>query len=120
MIRLSKDRASKKLLNMDVMMETLDKGEIAEFISHFAVYTDISARKIHDFLCQSCPKGMAIACRAFRVQKNDFAKIYLLTHKMRSKHRMVNQKDMLELLQYFDKVRPEVATRIVRRDTSNA
>ena len=58
---------------------------------------------------------MAIACRAFRVQKSDFSKIYLMTHRMRSKHRLVNHKDMLDVLQYFDHVRPEVAKRIVAR-----
>jgi signal recognition particle subunit SEC65 len=63
---------------------------------------------------------MAIACRAFRIQKSDFSRIYLMTHRMRSKGRVVNHKDMLDVLSYFDKVRPEAAARIVRRSAVQA
>lgn len=118
LIKSVREKAALGLLNMGTMMETLQKGDIASFIAQFSEYTGVSAQKIHDFLRQECPKGMAIACRAFRVQKNDFSRIYLLTHRMRSKQRLVNHKDMLELLRYFDKVRPEVAARIVGRSTT--
>ncbi len=115
MIRAAGKKASLNMLNLELMFESLNNGEIAPFIAQFAEYTSISARKIHDFLKQSCPKGMAIACRAFGIQKNEFSKIYLMTHRMRSKRRLVNHKDMMDVLQYFDKVRPEVAMRIVKR-----
>lgn len=115
MIEEAREIAAMNQLNLDLMMETLSKGNISFFIGQFSIYTGIPAKKVHGFLKKSCPKGMAIACRAFRVQKSDFSRIYLMTHKMRSKSRMVNHKDMLDVLQYFDKVRPEVAMRIVKR-----
>lgn len=102
------------MLSMQLMVEALQKGKIPNFIAMFARYTDLSPKRIHDFLRQSCPKGMAIACRAFGVQKSDFSRIYLMTHRMRSRDRIVNHGDMLELLAYFDKIRPETAMRIVR------
>ncbi len=113
MLNAAEMRASAGQLNIDSIMEALDKGLIPQFIALFSVYTGIPAKKIHKFLRQSCPKGMAIACRAFRIQKSDFSKIYLMTHKMRSKSRLVNHGDMLEVLRYFDRVRPEAALRIV-------
>ncbi|MCB9991633.1 MAG: DUF2336 domain-containing protein [Rhodospirillales bacterium] len=115
MVMLAQEQATYNMLNMDMMMDALQKGKIPVFIAQFAAYTGIPAQKVHDFLRQSCPKGMAIACRAFRVQKNDFSRIYLMTHRMRSRNKLVNHTDMLNLLQYFDKVRPEVAMRIVQR-----
>jgi hypothetical protein len=72
-------------------------------------------KRVHDFLKQSCPKGIAIACRAFGVQKPDFSRIYLMTHRMRSSSRTVDHQEMLQTLLYFDKVRPEVARRLVMR-----
>ncbi len=117
MLESAQKQAMANILNMDLMMDTLHKGQIAAFVAQFAEYTGIPVKKIHDFLRQPCPKGMAIACRAFRVQKSDFSRIYLMTHRMRSKNRLVNHKDMLELLQYFDKIRPETARRIVERST---
>ena len=110
---------SLNMLNMQMMMEALQKGQIASFIAFFSHYTGLTAERVHDFLKQSCPKGMAIACRAFGVQKSDFSRIYLMTHRMRSDARMVNHKDMLEVLSYFDKVRPEVAQRIVARESNH-
>lgn len=106
-------------LSMQMMVDTLGRGQIATFIACFARYTGLSAQRVHDFLKQPCPKGMAIACRAFGVQKGDFSRIYLMTHRMRSRDRIVNQRDMMETLSYFDNIRPDVAMRIVRREAGS-
>lgn len=111
--------ASLHMLNMQMMMDSLGRGQIAVFIASFSRYTGLTSTRVHDFLKQSCPKGMAIACRAFGVQKSDFSRIYLMTHRMRSSARMVDHASMLQLLSYFDKVRPEVAKRIVARETGS-
>ncbi len=113
MMEAAEQFANQGLLNLQLMLESLQKGRIASFIALFSRYTGISAQKVHDFLKQSCPKGLAIACRAFSIQKGDFSRIYLMTHRMRAAGQVVNQKDMMEVLTYFDKVRPETAQRIV-------
>lgn len=105
------------LLNMQLVMDTIKRGQVASFIAMFARYSGLTPKRVHDMLMQSCPKGMAIACRAFGVQKGDFSNIYVMTHRMRSKGRMVNHRDMLDVLAYFDQIRPEVAMRIVRSTT---
>lgn len=102
------------LLNMQLIMDTIKRGQIGSFIAFFSRYSGLSVRRMHDMLIQVCPKGMAIACRAYGVQKGDFSSIYIMTHRMRAKDRMVNHKDMLDTLAYYDKVRPEVAQRIVK------
>lgn len=101
------------LLNMNLVMDTIRRGQVPSFIALFAKYSGLPMTRIHDMLLQACPKGMAIACRAFGVQKGDFSTIYIMTHRMRSRGRMVNHRDMLEALAYFDKIRPEAAMRIV-------
>lgn len=102
-------------LNLNLMMETLNRGQIASFIAMFARYSNIPAARIHGFLKESCPKGMAVACKAFRIQKSDFSRIYLLTQRLRSSTRLINHKDMLEVLAYFDRIKPDTALRIVQK-----
>jgi uncharacterized protein (DUF2336 family) len=106
------------MLNMQIMMETLQRGQIATFIAFFARYTGVSVKRIHDSLREACPKGLAVACRAFGVPKADFSRIYLMTNRMRSRDRIINQQDMMEVLAYFEKVNPEVARRIVKRESA--
>lgn len=114
MLALADDHGRAGLLNSQTMMESLDRGQIAQFIAFFARYADVPARRIHDALKQRAPRGIAILCRALGVQKSDFSRIYLSTYRMRSNERTVNHKDMLDILAYFDKIRPEAAQRIVR------
>lgn len=101
------------MLNVKTMMETLRRGQIASFIALFSSYTGLKARNVHNVLQTSCPKGMVLACRAFGFQKSEFSLIYMMTNRMRSSERIINQKDLMEMLTYFDRVRPEVARRIV-------
>lgn len=106
--------ADKGKLTLHTMMQSLKRGQITSFIAMFSVYTGISAETVHDYLYQSCGKGLAVVCRAHGIQKNDFALIYLLTNRMRSEHRIISQSDMLNVVAYFDKVRPEVAQRLIK------
>lgn len=114
MIETAERYAMAGLLNMQLVMDTIKRGQVGTFIAMFARYSGLSTKRVHDMLMQSCPKGMAIACRAFGIQKSDFSNIYIMTHRMRSSGRMVNHQDMLSVLAYFDTVRPDVAMRIVR------
>jgi uncharacterized protein (DUF2336 family) len=116
MIRAATKYKAMGLLNAGMMMDTLRRGQIPSFIAMFSVYTGIKAKYIHSVLQTTCPKGMAIACRAFGIQKNDFSLIYMMTNRMRSTERIINQSDFISLLNYFDRVRPEVAQRIVARE----
>jgi len=116
MIKAAERAATLGSLNMHVMIDTLTRGQIANFVAMFACYTGLSAKRIHDFLKQPCPKGLAIACRAFGIQKSDFSRIYLMTHRMRARGRVVNNRDILEILSYFDKVKQDIAMRIVERE----
>ena len=114
MVEAAERYAMAGLLNMNLVMDTIKRGQVPSFIALFAKYSGLPIARIHDMLMQACPKGMAIACRAFGVQKGDFSTIYIMTHRMRSSGRMVNHRDMLDALEYFDKIRPESAMRIVQ------
>jgi|DeeseametaMP1786_FD_contig_111_48814_length_1785_multi_22_in_0_out_0_2 uncharacterized protein (DUF2336 family) len=104
-----------KPVNIEKMMETLTRGDVDRFTAMFAEYTGLSVRRVHDFIREACPKGFAIACRAFGIQKGDFSRIYLLTNRLRAENGIVNHNDMIKILTYFDSIRPDTARRVVDR-----
>jgi uncharacterized protein (DUF2336 family) len=102
-------------LNMTILMEALKKGQVSNFIAMFSVYTGMPARRLYEILQQPSGRRLAIVCRAYNMQKGDFSTIYLLTHRMRSTDRLVNHRDLLAALSYFDKIRPEAARLVLAR-----
>ena len=109
--------ADKGKLTLYTMMQSLKRGQIASFVAMFSVYTGITADEAHDYLKQASAKSLAVVCRAHGIQKNDFATIYLLTNRMRTDHRIISQRDMTEIITYFDRVRPEAARRLLASHT---
>jgi len=105
---------------VDSLMAILTKGDIETFTAMFADLTGLSVRRVHDFIRETCPKGFAIACRAFEIQKSDFSRIYLLTNRLRSPSGIVNHKHMVEILNYYDTVRTDTARKIVGRSISKS
>lgn len=105
--------AEKGKLTLQTMMQSLKRGQIASFIAMFSVYTGVPADQTHDYMKQVNAKGLAVVCRAHGIQKSDFATIYLLTNRMRTDHRVISQRDMTEIITYFDRVRPEAARRLL-------
>lgn len=114
-IEVAKAKMEGGKIDFDTMIQTLKQGNVPSFIAEFCCYTGLSINRIHDFLLKGKPKGFAIACRAFDVPKSDFTKFYLLTHRARSKDGVVNQKDMVDMLNYFESLNKDTARRIANR-----
>ena len=112
-IQAARQYNEKGKLTLQTMLQSLKRGQIASFIAMFSVYTGVSAEQTHDYMKQADAKGLAVVCRAQGIQKADFATIYLLTNRMRTDHRIINQRDMTEVITYFDRVRPEAARRLL-------
>lgn len=112
-IQAAQQYADKGKLTLQTMMQSLKRGQIASFIAMFSVYTGVPVDQTHDYMKQVNAKGLAIVCRAHGIQKSDFATIYLLTNRMRTDHRIINQRDMVEIISYFDHVRPEGARKLL-------
>lgn len=116
-VQAAQQYADKGKLTLYTMMQALRRGQIASFIAMFAVYTGVPVDETHDYMKQTCGKGLAVICRAHGIQKNDFATIYMLTNRIRTDNRIINQHDMMQVIGYYDKVRPEVAQRLLRNKT---
>lgn len=112
-VQAARQYADKGKLNVQAMLQGLKRGQIASFIAMFAVYTGMPVEEIHDYMKHTSGKALAIICRAHNISKNDFATIYLLTNRMRTDQRVINQSDMQIVMGYFDRVTTEAATALL-------
>lgn len=113
-MRSAADQLMKKgILNAGMMLDTLRRGQIASFISMFATYCGLTPETAEHILRQENGQGLAIACRATGLVKSDFLNIYLLTNRVRSGGKIVNQSELAAALHYFDKVTTAQARKIL-------
>lgn len=109
------DRYKEKgLLTIKLILATLRRGQIQAFIAQFARLTGMSPGTVQDILSQHSGQGLAVACRAFDIEKADFISIFLLTNKIREDGSMVDLKDMGKAIDYFARIKPDVAKGIIQ------
>ncbi len=108
-------RALKKRgeLGTESMIEILRRGQISSFVAQFSVFTDLKPHSVIDVMRQNSGQGLAIVCKARGIEKSDFVNIYLLTQRMRTRSRIVNEQDLALALKYFVRVKQKVAERIL-------
>ncbi|MCB1722022.1 MAG: DUF2336 domain-containing protein, partial [Alphaproteobacteria bacterium] len=108
------DRYKQKgLLTIKLMLGTLRRGQIAAFVAQFSRYSGLPPKTTLEILSQTSGQGLAVACKAFDVPKEDFISIFLLTNRVRNHGHMVALNDMTKAISYFNKIKPEVARNII-------
>ena len=100
-------------LNFDTILETLKKGRIRYFIALFSAYMEQAPELVYDALTQESGKKLAVICRAYGTMKGDFSTIYMMTQRIRTKDRIMDQQDLFRALRYFDRVKPDAARQVM-------
>ncbi|GJL84543.1 MAG: hypothetical protein DHS20C02_03180 [Micavibrio sp.] len=109
------DRFKEKgLLTIKLMLGTLRRGQIQSFVAQFSRFADLDPQTVEEILVQPNGQGLAVACRAFDIMKADFVSIYLLTNRVRAQGKMVDLKDMTKAVNYFNRIKPDVARNIMQ------
>jgi uncharacterized protein (DUF2336 family) len=114
MLKAADRYKQKGLLTMKLMLSALRRGQISSFIAQYARYSGLSSRTVLEILSQPSGQGLAVACKAFEVSKEDFISIYLLTNRIRNKGRMADLKDMTKAIGYYDRIAVDVALGIIK------
>lgn len=115
MLAAAAQQQEKKLLTIELMISCLRRGQIASFVAQFTAYTGLSVKTVETILTQNRGQGLAVACRAFDIPKPDFISIFLLTNPMRSKARIVDLKDMGRAIEYYDRLKQQLAREILKQ-----
>jgi uncharacterized protein (DUF2336 family) len=82
-IELADNLEREKAITPQLLVQSLRQGEIALFEALFARMTGIRLMLVRRLLFERGGEGLAIACRALRIDAPIFASIYLLSRKAR-------------------------------------
>lgn len=113
---LTKDASAmmhKGALNVHDMMDILRSGQVDVFQAQFAAYTGLDMSFVSDMIQQASGQKLALACKAFGINKADFVSFYLLTSKMRENGAIANVNAISKSTAYYERVDAELARRIV-------
>ncbi len=100
-------------LNINIIMETLQRGQYASFVAMFARYVGLTPHNVYDMLMEPDGKLVAITCRAAEITKADLSRIYMMTQRLRSKDRIINQSELMNALSVYDRVQVSDARKMV-------
>ena len=114
MIKSADRYKSKGLLTTKLMLGALRRGQVQAFIAQFAKFTGLDPETTLEIICQPNGQGLAVACKANDISKEDFVSIFLLTNRIRHNGRMVDLNDMTKAINYFNRIKPDVARGIMQ------
>lgn len=114
MLKAAERYKDKGLLTTKLMLGTLRRGQIQAFVSQFSKYTGLDPKTTLEIFSQSSGQGLAVACKAFEITKEDFVSIFLLTNRVRNHGRMVDLNDMTKAIAYFNRIKRDVAQGIIQ------
>lgn len=114
MLNAARAFQQKGKLDTKLMIATLRRGQFRSFVAQFAVYTNLDIKTTAQILMQSHGQGLAIACKAYEVSKEDFVSMFLLTNQFRNHGRMVNTQEMAKAVSYYNRIEVSVAQQIIR------
>ncbi len=106
-------------LDTKLMIATLRRGQFRSFVAQFSVFTNLDLKTTAQILMQSHGQGLAIACKAYEISKEDFVSMFLLTNQFRNHGRMVNTQEMAKAVTYYNRIEVSVAQQIIRNSVKH-
>lgn len=106
----------KNLLDIKLMLCSLRRGHVRSFVAQFSVYTGLPVETISEILSQSNGQGLAVVAKLRGIKKNDFISIFMLTSKIWNSDKLVGVSEIQVALDYFEKITPELAKKIMGKD----
>lgn len=114
MINAAQKFKEQGVLNVKLMVSTLRRGHMRSFVAQFSVYIDVPAETIGHILSQTHGQGLAIAAKAFGIDRQDFLSIFMLTSKIWNHGRLVDPHDIKSAIEYYNRATPEMALDIMK------
>jgi uncharacterized protein (DUF2336 family) len=105
MVALSKRFRERDEISPELMIKTLRKGQISFFISLFAEKVGLTPEAVIRLLRKEGGRHFALACRSIGMIKSEFASVFLLSHGIRNGEKVVNQRELITALNYYDSIR---------------
>lgn len=100
-------------INDLMLIKTLRRGQVRFFIALFAERMGLDHLTVFSLMRQVGGQGMAVACRAKEVTKENFISIFLLSRSLSRGDRAVDATELRRAIRYYDALNPLMATRIL-------
>lgn len=100
------------------MIEALRLGQLTYFKALFSEYTGLKVCMVDTLLKQKGGRGIAIACRAKKMERQDFMTLYMLKSALNNVKRLVDHSELAQALATYDKLENAYATKMLGRAVS--
>ena len=91
------------------VLQYLRDGEIPLFEEAFGRLIGIDRKLVRRLIYEPGGEGIAVACRAHQIHKSDFASIFILSRQARPGDQSVNQNEVRQVLEIYDRLEPHQA-----------
>lgn len=113
MIELAAQYGRQDRINDQMLVKTLRRGQIRFFVALMAERSGLSPHTIHEIMRQIGGQGMAVACKAMGVVKENFISLFLLARSLTRGDQAVDALELRKAIKYFDALNQDLATTIL-------
>lgn len=115
MLRAADMFSERGQLNPLLMVRTLKRGQIASFVAQLSCFCNLPVPVVVAILQQKNGQGLAIACRAYQIGRNDFTAMFMLTRRVANQGGLVDPNDISRAIAYYDRIGTALARRLLSR-----
>jgi uncharacterized protein (DUF2336 family) len=114
-VQLADNLSAEQAITPQLLIQSLRQGEIALFEALFGRMTGIRLTLVRRLLFERGGEGLAIACRALRIEPPLFASIYLLSRKARQNDPPPARGDIKRILDFYEQTPPIAAEKLLKK-----
>jgi uncharacterized protein (DUF2336 family) len=96
-----------------MLVKTLRRGHTRFFVALMAERSNLAPETIHEIMRQVGGQGMAVACKAIHVTKENFVSLFLLSRSLTRGECAVDAYELRKAIKYFDAISADFAASIM-------
>lgn len=113
-IRAAKASQDKKLLNANLMIDTLKRKQTALFTAQFCVMCKLPVKRALKILSQTNGQKLAIVCKAYDISQMDFIALFTLSAHIRGQNEAVQTEDIQKATEHYKMISKSAATQLIK------
>ena len=99
----------------ELLVQSLSEGEVGLFMAMFRRFTGLREILVMRLVFEAGGEGLAIACKAVGIDKENFSSIFALSRKARPGSDTTLKRDSRKVLAFYDRISEDAAKKVVRR-----
>ncbi len=112
---LAERLAESEAITPQLLVKVLRQGEIPLFEALFAKMTGLDVPLVRQLLFEPGGEALAMACKAAKIDKSNFASLFMLSRKAWSGGEAISPVELTRVLNLFDRVQTDMATKLLKQ-----